>query len=172
MPEIESITVSCAPKVWLSQYRSFNPHASVTVSLNEGDTPGDALAAGLPVLGGAVLSALKTEIELSNELHGQLDGESTDDLYKFCAEQIGNVSTHPTFSVKENHAKDGDTKDDSAKADAPNPNIVVGYNPNKPKVAAPKLVSPKAKAVVAKSGPVPKLKAPALFSKGAAIETE
>ena len=100
--KIESITISVAPKVWLTQYRSLNPHASVTVSLDEGDAVALAIQTAIPVLRRAVQTALAQEIDLSNDFHSQLlpaNCEDTEQLYKFCVKQIGEVNEHPTFKV-------------------------------------------------------------------------
>ena len=101
MPRITSVTLSVAAKVWLTQFRGFSPHASVTVAMDEGDEFADAVNLGLKHLRPAYFSALRAEIGLVGEAQEVLgENVSVEDLVKYCERQVLDVAGDPTFRIE------------------------------------------------------------------------
>jgi len=109
MPKVTSISVSCSPKLWVSQYRSFNPFASVTVALAGEESPEMAVDYGVAVLRPALAAALKTEIEFLNDAYPNVSSETdTDGLLAFCMKEIGDVTKQPSFKAVSESDNGGD----------------------------------------------------------------
>lgn len=96
-----SVTVSVAPQVWLTQYRSLKPHASVTIGIPPTGLKDAHLDFATINLRKAIFAALKTEIEVLNDVHENIMEGSMDttQLAKLCMKEIGNVTEHTTFKV-------------------------------------------------------------------------
>jgi hypothetical protein len=125
MPEptktrVTSVTLSTSAQIWLSQYRSFKPNASVTVAVGDKDTLDDAIALGLPCLRKVYFQALRIEMELIGEAQGAYSGNENDltDLFDYCVREIGDVDQHPTFSVEEERSVEANKETVQARSGA------------------------------------------------------
>lgn len=85
----ERITISCAPKIWLSQFKSLNPHASVTFTIEPGETIEDQTKQHVPILRRSVFVALLAEINFTVEAMNVLDTDETPEkLRAWCEEKL------------------------------------------------------------------------------------
>lgn len=99
-PVLQSVTISVAPRVEVSKYHAFKPHASVTIGIPPGGLKDEHLAFAAEALRKAIFKSLQLEIEVVNDAVSVL-GETgnTDKLAAYCMKEIGDVTQHPTFKV-------------------------------------------------------------------------